>query len=179
MTIYAALLRGINVGGNNKIKMADLRKLLEETGLRRVQTYIQSGNVVFEADESTPESLERQIEEGIRQAFGMSISVLVRTGEEFKRIVEESPFQAETLGEGDSIHINLLTVAPAQEVLEKLPDLPLGDDEYRLIGRELYMLLRQSILESNVPKKFQKLLPQTSRNLKTMVKLYEMVRAME
>ncbi|PWK14852.1 DUF1697 domain-containing protein [Tumebacillus permanentifrigoris] len=179
MTIYVGFLRGINVGGNNKIKMADLKHMLESLGFTRVQTYIQSGNVVFEAEEAGEQLLQAQIEAEISKVFGMSISVMLRTAEELEHIIETCPFSPDSLSAGESIHLTLLKDAPSREELDKLPDVAQGNDEYFLEGRELYLMLRQSILDSKLPKKYQKLSPQTSRNWKTIMKLYAMVQAME
>jgi uncharacterized protein (DUF1697 family) len=179
MTIYIALLRGINVGGNKKIKMADLRSMLEEMGLGRVQTYIQSGNVLFESEEDV-DTLQKKIEDEINRVFGFSVSVILRTSTELKNVIANCPFSAESLGEGESIHVSFLAEAPSQEALDKLPDLKNEIDEYHIKGRDLYMYLRQSILDSKVAASLQKLgAPTTSRNWKTVIKLASMVQAME
>jgi uncharacterized protein (DUF1697 family) len=179
MTIYLALLRGINVGGHKKIKMADLKAMLTDMGLGRVQTYIQSGNVLFESDDEA-ESLQTKIEQEIERVFRFSVAVMLRTSDEWKSVIEHCSYSADDLAEGESIHVTFLTEAPAQEDLDQLPDLSGEIDEYQIIGRELYMHLRQSILDSKVPTKLSKLgAPQTSRNWKTVVKLASMVEAME
>lgn len=178
MTIYLALLRGINVGGHNKIKMADLKRMLEEIGFHRVQTYIQSGNVLFESEEEA-DAVQRKMESEILATFGCSITVMIRTAAEFHQLMAECPFDPELLSEGDSIHINLLHKAPTQAEIDNLPEVAEEQDEYHLAGREVYWLLRQSILDSKLPKKFQKLGPMTSRNWKTMKKLHTLALAME
>lgn len=179
MTIYLALLRGINVGGNKKIKMADLRIMLEGMGLQRVQTYIQSGNVLFESDEPA-ETLQGKIEAEINRTFGFSSSVLLRTASEWKEVVAQCPFSFETLGEGESIHVSFLTHAPTPEEWDKLPDFQNEIDQYHIEGKTIYMYLKQSILDSKMAANLQKLgTPTTSRNWKTVLKLASMVDAME
>ncbi|MGC1239930.1 MAG: DUF1697 domain-containing protein, partial [Chryseosolibacter sp.] len=90
MTIYIALLRGINVGGKNKIKMEDLREALGAMGLSRVQTYIQSGNILFESDEDEA-TLCHRIEQEVEKVFGLSIKVIIRASEELKKIAATCP----------------------------------------------------------------------------------------
>lgn len=93
MKRYVALLRGINVGGRNKIAMADLRTCFEEMGFAAVRTYIQSGNVVFEAEEAAREALARRLEAGLAQAFDYEARVVVRSAEEMRAAVENAPQQ--------------------------------------------------------------------------------------
>ena len=90
MSRSAVLLRGVNVGGHNRLPMADLRAVLEGVGCRRVQTYLQSGNAVVEHDGTTGE-LERVVHEALT-ARGLPVAVMVRTGEEIARVVEASPW---------------------------------------------------------------------------------------
>ncbi|MDB5083637.1 MAG: hypothetical protein JWN30_523 [Bacilli bacterium] len=104
--IYIALLRGINVGGKNIIKMADLRHTFETLGFKQVKTYIQSGNVLFESDDDE-DSLRQRIEHEIESDFGISLTVILRTVEEIERIIENCPFDSNTLSENDSIQLSL------------------------------------------------------------------------
>lgn len=102
MKTYIALLRGINVGGNKMIKMAELKRILEEMGLGRVQTYIQSGNVLFESEEEEG-PLQTNIEEEIKKVFGFPVAVLLRTYAELKSLIAHCPFSLDSLAEGESI----------------------------------------------------------------------------
>ncbi|MBK7267288.1 MAG: DUF1697 domain-containing protein [Ignavibacteriales bacterium] len=92
MPQYIALLRGINVSGHKIIKMAELKELLMSIGFRNVQTYIQSGNVVFESDDTSIPDLELSIMSGIAGKYGFDVEVMVRTVNEFSRIIETNPF---------------------------------------------------------------------------------------
>ena len=94
MTIYIALLRGINVGGKNIIKMSDLKRVFEGIGLYEVQTYIQSGNVLFKSNEEE-EALRMKIEHEIAKVFGFSVPVILRTATELKQIIRNCPFSEE------------------------------------------------------------------------------------
>ncbi|MHB8064989.1 MAG: DUF1697 domain-containing protein, partial [Ruminiclostridium sp.] len=125
MTIYIALLRGINVGGKNIIKMVELKRVFEMIGLRDVQTYIQSGNVLFKSNEAE-EPLRKKIEHEIETAFGFPVTVALRTAEELEWIIENCPFSEEEVSEAElsskveSLYVSLLTHAPMQEKLERL-----------------------------------------------------------
>lgn len=88
---YVALLRGINVGGNNIIKMTDLRASFEAMGFADVQTYIQSGNVVFSSKRASTQRLEEAIEEALSAAFGYASRVVVVSAQELERVVAEAP----------------------------------------------------------------------------------------
>jgi uncharacterized protein (DUF1697 family) len=92
MAIYMALLRGINVGGKNKIKMAELKALFERLGFSRVQTYINSGNVLFESQENE-ETLLSQIENEIENTFRLSIRVVLRTYNQLVGIIASCPYR--------------------------------------------------------------------------------------
>lgn len=185
MTIYIALLRGINVGGKNKIKMAELKTALENIGLKQVQTYIQSGNVLFvsEKDEST---LRKEIEQMIEVVFGITLIVVLRTAAEMRRIVEHCPFPEELLAEaaatcaGESLHVAMLPEPPALSGIDKLEAVNYGDDLYSIAGRDVYLLFRGSIRDSKLAVNLHKLgVPATVRNWKTMNKLVELIEGME
>ncbi len=88
---YVALLRGINVGGNNSIKMEQLRACFEAGGFQQVMTYIQSGNVIFESEDENRERLTREIEERVSQTFNYTARIVVRSYAEIQKVVEESP----------------------------------------------------------------------------------------
>ncbi|MDQ8737740.1 DUF1697 domain-containing protein [Paenibacillus sp. LHD-38] len=178
MTIYFALLRGINVSGHNMIKMTELKQMVEAMGFKRVKTYINSGNVMFEAEENAA-ALEEKIEKEISRVFGFNIAVFVRSALELACIIDHSPFKTVVLEDKQSIHLTLLKEAPSQEQLDRLPEVEQGEDEYLIEGKEIYFLYRQSILDSKLTKKFQKLLPATARNWKTILKLDAMARALE
>ena len=98
MTIYIALLRGINEGGKNVIKMAELKKVFEAIGLCDVLTYIQSGNVLFKSNKDE-EFLREKIEHEIEGVFGFSVTVVLRTLAELKQLVLNCPFSEEEVTE--------------------------------------------------------------------------------
>ncbi|OBZ17474.1 MULTISPECIES: DUF1697 domain-containing protein [Bacillales] len=177
MTIYFALLRGINVSGHNMIKMAELKKMFEAMGFERVQTYINSGNVMFESEEGE-ELLEEKIESEISKCFGFNIAVILRSASELASIIDKCPFDFKSLAEGQSIHLTFLKKPPTDDTIDKLPEVELNDDDYLIAGRDIYFFYSGSMLDSNLPKKFQKVLPATARNWKTVLKLQAMADAL-
>ncbi|WEK55108.1 MAG: DUF1697 domain-containing protein [Candidatus Cohnella colombiensis] len=185
MSIYVALLRGINVGGHNKIAMADLRRMFDSIGLNRVQTYIQSGNVLFESayDE---EKLCSLIEQGIRETFGYSISVILRSAKQLRAVAERLPFSEEALvaataaSEFETLYIAFLGGIPSEESVAKVMSYRLAGEDVQVIGRELYFLSARSIRDSKLMNHIQKLdVPATARNWKTLNKLIELTDAMQ
>ncbi|MGE6256745.1 DUF1697 domain-containing protein [Heyndrickxia sporothermodurans] len=177
MTIYVALLRGINVGGHNKIKMADLRKSFEALGLTKVKTYIQSGNVLFESNDGE-EALRKRIESQIEADFGFSIHVILRTAVELQSILEQCPFsreeiaEAEALDQGESLYVALLLNTPEQEHLNKLSEFRNKKEQYVIQERDIYLIFHDSVRNSKLAINLQKLnVPMTMRNWKTMNKL--------
>jgi uncharacterized protein (DUF1697 family) len=179
MTIYVALLRGINVGGNKLIKMAELRELFELIGLHNVKTYIQSGNVLFKTDKESPKQLRQRIEQEIHFRFGFPVTVVLRTANKFEQIIKECPYSVDTLLDGESLHVALLSEKPSQEKLDLLLSLKSDKDECHIEDKEIYLYLRQSIRHSKLAIQLQKLgVPATVRNWKTMNKLVSMVNEM-
>ena len=184
MTIYVAMLRGVNVGGKNLVKMADLQRSFLELHLGRARTYIQSGNVLFESDERE-EHLRKMIEQRIEGAFRFSATVVLRTAEELGQIISNRPFSDEDISLTDSasdvehLYVALLTQPPEQERLERLDVLNGETEEYRLRGRDVYLLLRKGFRNSRLVDNLPRLgVPFTVRNWKTLSKLEELARSM-
>ncbi|MED3563306.1 DUF1697 domain-containing protein [Bacillus xiapuensis] len=177
--IYIALLRGINVGGHNKIKMADLKKMLETIGLKNVKTYIQSGNVLFESEEIAAD-LTRKIEEAIQKEFGFPVTVVLRTAPELEQIIKKCPYSLDDLFEGESVHVAFLAGIPTDEGINYLQNFNKGNDEYHIEGQDVYLYFRQSIRDSKLAAQLPKLGVQaTVRNWKTVKNLDSMVKEME
>ncbi|MFD0670316.1 DUF1697 domain-containing protein [Cohnella sp. GCM10027633] len=176
MTLYHAYLRGINVGGNHIVRMAELKRVLEEIGMRGVQTYIQSGNVLFESND-TADALVARFETIFADAFGFPVPTMIRSADEMKSIMSRCPYSFEALSEGQSIHLSLLKQPPAEKDILGIPDLETGNDDYRIDGRELYYYFSQSMLDSKLPKKLGKIGPATMRNWKTIRKMDELTAA--
>jgi uncharacterized protein (DUF1697 family) len=177
MTTYVTLLRGINVGGKNKIKMADLKLMFESIGLCEVKTYIQSGNVLFKSNE-IEEALSNKIEHKIESVFGISVEVILRTSKELGQIISNCPFskeevtEAEELSEAVSLYVALLKHNPLIENIEVLDAYRSESDKYYIVGRDIYLLFQNSIRNSKLANNLHKLnVSTTVRNWNTLSKL--------
>lgn len=172
MTTYIALLRGINVSGHRLIKMTELKAVCEGLGLERVQTYIQSGNLLFRSAEEAL-VLRRRIEAAIASTFGFEVPVVVKSASEWEQIIRDCPFPHD-LPEGESLHLSLLVDTPSQEGVDRLLAFPSGIDEFRLAGQAIYIRYRQSSHKSRLSNNLfeQKLgVAATTRNWQTICKL--------
>ena len=141
MTTFVALLRGINVGPSRRIAMSDLTRAVESLGHRRVETYLQSGNIVFDADDDDPVAVCAQLEDRLEAEIGQRIPILVMTADELRRIVRDEPFPSSATCESRSLHATLLFDASAASVLDTL-DLPAATGERAAHkGRVIYLCL--------------------------------------
>ncbi|MBK5431924.1 DUF1697 domain-containing protein [Bacillus sp. TH25] len=171
MTIYIALLRGINVGGHKVIKMADLKKVFESIGLKKVKTYIQSGNVVFESEEEIS-FLKERIECEIKNVFDFDVPVMLRTNDEFINIIKKCPYETHSLLEGESVHVAFLANPLSEEASKGLLMYNSELEECYIYEKVVYLLFKSSIRNSKLMNRFQKLhTPATVRNWRTVNKL--------
>lgn len=163
---YAALLRGINVGGNAKIVMADLRALLEGLGYDDVVTLLQSGNAVFTA--SKPRAAD--IEDAIGRQLGLDVTVLLRSATELRRVVDDNPFPA-AVKEPKNLHVGFLSAPPASVEIDADAIAP---DRVAFGAREMYVWYANGMARSQVGKHAseKKLgVRATARNWNTVTKL--------
>ena len=116
MNRYIAFLRGINVGGNNIIKMADLTGMFESAGLSNVRTYIQSGNVLFESMEKNPEKLRESLENHLEGILGKRITVILRRHEEIETIIAMDPFKGQEWGTETKYYVCFLDRKPVIDI---------------------------------------------------------------
>jgi uncharacterized protein (DUF1697 family) len=179
MAIYIALLRGINVGGNNMIKMAELKRVLQDAGLDRVQTYIQSGNVLFESEDGA-EPLRRRIEHEILEALGKKVDVVLRTSAQLQRIIADVPFEADAVSEAKLLHVAMLSEAPSQEGTDRLLTYKNESELLHFDDQNIYVFFGLGVQDSKLANQFSKLgVPATLRNWNTMNKLMTLAKAME
>lgn len=178
MAKYISILRGINVGGNRKILMKDLKVLFEKMGLSKVETYIQSGNVVFESDQKlSTADLEVKIEQAITETFGFDVPVIVRTADEWAKSIVDNPFWKEKDADIDRLHHTCLKEVPSPELLEKIKLFQFLPDRYEIIAKDVFIFCAAGYGTSKLTNPFfeSKLkVPATTRNWKTVMKLHEM-----
>jgi uncharacterized protein (DUF1697 family) len=175
VTTYAALLRGANVGGRNKVPMASLRASVEALGFDDVTTHLQSGNVVFRAA-SRPESrLVTALETAIRRTFGLDLSVLVRTREQLARVQAANPFLARRRDPA-TLHVTFLAGRPSAAATRALPTSS-GPDALAVHGREVYLWCPNGYGRTKLTNTWieQRLSTRaTTRNWRTVVALTEL-----
>ncbi len=178
LTTYVALLRGINLGARNKVSMSDLRALFESLGAEDVETYVQSGNVVFRSGDD-PATLTDAIQKRISSDLGLSVSVLVRTRQELAKAFAANPF-ANDNREPTNLHVTFLAAKPEPGRVRKLDAKRAEPDEFRVVGQEIYLHCPNGYGRSKLTNAyFEKQLgvAATTRNWKTVTKLAELVRA--
>lgn len=134
-----SILRGINVGGKNKIPMVELKALYEKNSFKNVTTYIQSGNVVFSSNGKASKELETQIQQMILKKFKCTVPVIVRSVEEMQTVVDRNPFLKMKDIDVEKLHITFLAENPTKENLEKIKVYNYSPDEYIINGREVYL----------------------------------------
>ena len=177
MKPYISLLRGINVSGQNKIRMEDLRCLYAELGLQKVQTYVQSGNVVFASDESDASIMAEQIEAQIASKLGLTVPVLLRSAAEFGQILRRNPFLTGRQEDPGQLYVTFLRSLPDPAVATGLQP-PAGEtDEFVIIGQEIFLLCPNGYGRTKLSNSwFERKLKQvaTTRNWKTVNTLYQM-----
>ena len=177
--VNVALLRGINVGGKNKLRMADLAAMFREAGCDDVRTYIQSGNVVFRADAALAGDIPALISASIMDQFGYQVPVIIRTALEVQEIVQANPF-AETGAEANKLHVMFLADLPDRAHVEALDPNRSPGDEFAVLGREVFLHYPNGVARSKLTNAYfdsSLSTTSTSRNWRTVGKLLEMVNA--
>lgn len=176
---HVALLRGINVGGKNKLPMAGLRAIFTAAGCAAVQTYIQSGNVVFEAAPDLAQQVPEIIARSIRERFGYETAVVLRSGEELRRVAASNPF--DTSGDPRFLQVAFLENTPDAEALSRLDLERSPPDTFEVRGREAFLHYPNGVAGSKLTNEYlaaQLQTVNTMRNWRTVLTLLEMTDAM-
>lgn len=182
MNVFVSMLRGVNVGGNNKIRMDALRVLYESLGFRDVQSHIQSGNVVFRCKERDAAAIAGRIGDGIEKTFGARVAVILRTAVELRRVMERNPFPAHAAAHPSRVLVTFLSSAPGPEAQAGIRTITCGQgEEVQLDGVELYCYYPIGIGASKLPALIDRTLktPGTGRNWNTVTKLLDMADKLE
>ncbi|WP_327720081.1 DUF1697 domain-containing protein [Streptomyces sp. NBC_00490] len=178
MTTYAALLRGINVGGARKVPMAELRTLMEGLGHTGVRSHLQSGQAVFTAGHGDEESLAAELTAAIEKHFGFPVDVIVRDHAYLAAIADACPFPAAEL-EAKQLHVTYFSQPVDADRFAAIDQPAFLPEEFRLGDRALYLyapngLGRSKLAEQLARPRVNKGLIATTRNWNTVVKLVEM-----
>jgi uncharacterized protein (DUF1697 family) len=182
MAVIISMLRGVNVGGHNKIKMDALRALYESMKLREAQTYVQSGNVIFRTDERDIARLAKRIEDGIERKLGFRPDVILRTATEMREVIARNPFAKRRGIEPSKLLVTFLGSDPGAEAREKILQIKCDPEELRIEGRELYIYFPNGIGRSKLSwAGLEKTLktPGTARNWNSVTKMLEMAENLE
>ena len=177
MPVIICMLRGVNVGGHNKIKMDALKALCVSLKLKDPQTYVQSGNVIFSSGEKDLAKLAKRIQDAIEKTIGFRPGVVLRTAAELQEVVARNPFSGRKDIEPGKLLVNFLASDPGKQAREKALAIQIGPEELRLIGREAYIYFPNGQGQSKLPwAKIERTLGTTGtgRNWKSVTKMLEM-----
>ncbi|HYC62898.1 MAG TPA: DUF1697 domain-containing protein [Thermoanaerobaculia bacterium] len=173
MTTFIALIRGINVGGHKKLKMADVKVMCEQLGLADVRTHLQSGNVVFRTSRTDRAKLAAELE----NAFGVEARVILRSAAELRKSIDANPMLAQAQNGPSHFIVMFLDGKPAAKAMQALRDAYSGPEEMQLHGAELYIhygddMGRSKLTNALIERKLG--VAGTARNWNTVTKLMEM-----
>lgn len=175
MTRYVAFLRAVNVGGR-VIKMQELKRHFEALKFSNVNTFIASGNVVFEATERDSSKLERKIEARLKEAFGYEVGAFVRSVSEVREIAARAPFPESAFTHGAIVYVVFLPIAPDAARRKSVAALATEIDDFHVAGREVHWLCRKELegRRSSGPPLGKALgMSTTVRNARTVVRIAE------
>ena len=175
---YISVLRGINVSGHKKIKMADLKEIYQSLGFESVSTYIQSGNVIFQSSSTDKGDLKKIIEKEIKRKYDFHVPVTILTEQELKEIVDSCPYEEAKMEEnGTRILVTFLQSDPPSESQEALKEYVKSPEKLTIQGSEVYLYCPNGYGKSKLSNTFleNKLgISATTRNWKSVKKLCEL-----
>jgi uncharacterized protein (DUF1697 family) len=174
---HVALLRGVNVGGKNMLPMKELAGMFATAGCGEVATYIQSGNVIFCAEDKVAKKLGGVIALQIEKQFGLKVPVVLRTAAELEAVIRGNPFLKAGVAE-EMLHVSFLADRPGAELVAGLDAERSVPDEFVVVGREIYMKLVKRVSDTKLTNAYfdSKLKTvSTVRNWRTVLKLAEMM----
>ena len=182
MAVVIAMLRGVNVGGNNKLSMVALRDLCGQLGFRGAQTYIQSGNLVFHDDSADTQGAAQRLQAAIHREFAFKPAIVLRTMAELQKVRARNPFAGRQDVLPNKLLVLFLATAPAKDAHAQMLTLPAAPEEMHLKGSELYIYYPEGISRLTIPlTRIEKMLrcTTTGRNWNTVNKLLAMAEALE
>ena len=173
MNTYISILRGINVSGSKMIKMDALRKMYDDMGFKNVQTYIQSGNVVFQSKKTLAAILEKKISKEIFDRTNFEVPVLVKELDELKNVLNSNPFLDKRKEDINFLHVTFLSDTPQKENIEKIKG-EYSPDEFIISDKNIFLFCPNGYGKTKLHNNFfeNKLkLQATTRNWKTITEL--------
>lgn len=182
MTVIISMLRGMNLGPHNRVKMVDLRALYESLKLRDAQSYVQSGNVIFRTDEKDVSALAKRIEAGIEKRFGFRTPVILRTPTELREAIAKNPFAKRHEIEPSKLLVTFLDRDPGKEIREQVLKINTEPEELQMEGREVYIYFPNGMGRPKMKwAAIERVLKTqwTGRNWNSVQKMSEMAEGME
>ena len=175
MEIWIALLRGINVGGRNRLPMASLRDILSTAGAKDVSTWIQSGNAIFHAEITSTNTVSANVSSLIEKAHGFAPAIRLLTADELDLAIQSNP-HTDAENDPKSLHVNFLDEPPDAERLAHLRDLATVNESFEVIGRHLYLYAPDGIARSKLASGLDRALgpSATARNWRTVLKIADL-----
>jgi uncharacterized protein (DUF1697 family) len=177
---YVTLLRGINVSGKHLIKMEQLRRSMEALGFERVETYVQSGNIVFDAKEKSAAAVAKKISARLYDEYGYTVSVLVKTADELTETMKKNGFLKQKGVDPATLHVTFLYGAPGKAGLAKIAAIAAGADRFLAVDQQIYLFCPDGYGRtklSNVALERALGLCGTTRNWRTVTMLVQMIEA--
>jgi len=182
MPVIVSMLRGVNVGGHNQVKMDALRNLYQSLGLRQAQTFIQSGNVICTTKTCDLAGLAKHIEDAIERSFGFRCGVILRTASELRDAIARNPFAARPGIDPAKLLVTFLAADPDPLGRDKVLAMNAAPEELRIDGRQVYIYFPNGMARPKLPwaliGKTMKA-PATARNWNTVRKLLEIAERLE
>jgi uncharacterized protein (DUF1697 family) len=176
MNTYIALLRGINVSGQKKIKMDELQDIFEDLNFSVVETYIQSGNVAFQSENTDQYDLARLVKDEINEKYGFNVEVIVLSQDEIQNVLDRNPFIDDPTKDPERFYVTFLSEKPSTDKIENLKTYDYNPEEYHLINTTIYFYAANGYGRAKMNNNFfeNKLkVFATTRNWKTVNKLVE------
>lgn len=178
MQTFISILRGINVSGQKKILMTDLKTLYESLKLKEVITYIQSGNVLFKSEKGLSDlEFATKIKKAIYKKYSFDVPVIIRSKDEIHKIIFANPFLKEKNMEAKRLYVTFLSETPAKENVESAKNFDFSPDRFFITGKEVYLCVSNGYGETKLSNNFfeKKLkVNATTRNWNTVQKLLEL-----
>jgi uncharacterized protein (DUF1697 family) len=181
MAVIISLLRGVNFGGHNKIKMDALRALYESLGFQDAQTYVQSGNVVFRTKEQDLSRLVKRIEDALMKQFAVRADVVLRTSSELRDVISRNPFAKRRELDPKKLLVTFLKEKLGAECLQNAQKIKTAPEELWIIGREAYIYFPNGMAQPKMSwPAIERALKTTGtgRNWNTATKLFELAHAL-
>ena len=177
MTTYIALLRGVNVSGQKILSMESLKTVLSEAGFKNVNTYIQSGNIIFNFDETDKVKIGNTISQLIKEKFSFDVTTIILTSQELQIYMDGNPFLKENDTDPKQLYFTFLETQPIKELVEKIKTFDFSPDRFIVFNHIIYVNCPNGYGKTKINNQFfeKKLkVNATTRNLNTVKKLLEL-----